>query len=270
MSDAETVGVVEEPCWCTKCGYSMQHQPMSHEPHYGLLIAKCPECATVRPVHAAAISRTLAKGLGFARVSWFFFWCFAWVIGCAFAWATLAFVIGTEVSRPLRLQLRDQFGWDAITPEKVPAALASALPAHGITHALTRSEMLTMVLAVAFAFVSTALGIIGVPMLKLRGAMVLTLLAMIGAAFGTAFAIAMEGDILTTNAESLSWRYVGVWVAVLTIAACGVCAFAGLWVMRPAARWFLMLTGDPVMQLRATRLWTMDGKKPPQGMTRQS
>lgn len=43
----ERVSVMYGDRLCTKCHYNLIGQPVIREPHYGMLIARCPECATV-------------------------------------------------------------------------------------------------------------------------------------------------------------------------------------------------------------------------------
>lgn len=61
------VGVVDQPVRCAGCNYDLRGVLLCREPHYGLLISRCPECSRVTPLDDAAKPAQRIAGLGVRR-----------------------------------------------------------------------------------------------------------------------------------------------------------------------------------------------------------
>lgn len=75
---------------CTRCGYSLVGQSVFREPHYDLLIVRCPECGTVAGVQEYPLLGAWAHRWGLvAAALWFLFILAAWAgaSGAIFAFA---------------------------------------------------------------------------------------------------------------------------------------------------------------------------------------
>ena len=46
-TERRTVSILVGDRLCTKCGYNLTGQPVLREPHYEMLIVRCPECGAV-------------------------------------------------------------------------------------------------------------------------------------------------------------------------------------------------------------------------------
>jgi len=104
---------------CVRCGYNLVHQPIIREPHYDLVIVRCPECATVADATVAALfGRWGARlGLGLAGV-WIVFVA-AIVFSAGFGYTGLG-IAATEIAAdPLRSDI--DFEWELHESAQVAA-----------------------------------------------------------------------------------------------------------------------------------------------------
>lgn len=58
------VGAIGADRPCTRCGYNLIGQSIQREPHYGLLIARCPECGTAAALQEYPLLGRWAQRLG--------------------------------------------------------------------------------------------------------------------------------------------------------------------------------------------------------------
>ncbi len=97
---------------CTKCGYNLTGQPVVREPHYGMLIVRCSECATVASVQEyPLLGRWAGRWAMLAAAMWF-------AASTVFLFATGSAIIGSAMavvetaSRPLALAIAEhQLVW---------------------------------------------------------------------------------------------------------------------------------------------------------------
>ena len=92
---------------CTKCGYNLTGQPVVREPHYGMLIVRCSECATVASVQEyPLLGRWAGRWAMLAAAMWF-------AASTVFLFATGGAIFGFSMaivetaSRPLALTIAE-------------------------------------------------------------------------------------------------------------------------------------------------------------------
>ncbi len=277
---------------CTKCGYNLTGQAVVREPHYGMLIVRCSECAMVASVQEyPLLGRWASRWAMLGAAMWF-------AASTVFLFATggAIFGFGTAIvesaSRPLALtiaehqlawlkeqdqdSLAQQLQWQLSAGPKLyttldpdwwatqdPAALLAE--AGGWTGALGRSALglwswLSVTLLAAGCFWAVLLA-----HLRRKWLLLFSLLP-VGIA-GLFAIVTYAGD--TTAA--------GGWVTVLSTAEqqlgpiyCGLSiAFAliplnlGLVFGRPFTRLLIRALLPPRLRSSLALLWTMDGLDPP-------
>lgn len=100
MSGEERVSQLAGDRLCTRCSYNLTGQPVLREPHYDMLIVRCPECAAVASVQEYPL-------LGKWAARWGLLLAAAWfvvLVGMLFATAGVvtgvAFVSSESAARP--------------------------------------------------------------------------------------------------------------------------------------------------------------------------
>ena len=121
----ERVSVLVGDRLCTKCGYNLTGQAVIREPHYGMLIVRCSECATVASVQEyPLLGRWAGRWAMLGAAMWF-------AASAVFVFATggAIFGFGTAIvesaSHPLALTIAEhQLAW---LKEQDPASLGLQL-----------------------------------------------------------------------------------------------------------------------------------------------
>jgi len=70
---------------CVKCGFNLTGQPVLREPHYQLLISRCPECGTAAPLQEYPLLGRWANRWAAALAACWLLLLLVWVIGIGFA-----------------------------------------------------------------------------------------------------------------------------------------------------------------------------------------
>lgn len=70
----ERIGVIRGDRLCQRCAYNLTGQPIFREAHYGLMIARCPECGEVAALqHQPVLANWLGRLHGLLLAVWFTF-----------------------------------------------------------------------------------------------------------------------------------------------------------------------------------------------------
>ena len=263
----EVVDVLDHAQWCSKCGYAMQGQPLVHEPHYGFIVAKCPECATVRPIEAMQMSRSQARGMAITRGSRILLGLFAWLVLST----GLNIFVASETAIECSRQYADRvagfiggnsyatFGEDVLQPKLD----ADWIQAGGLIRVVDWTEAGAFLLLFPSAFISGLIALACFPTLRLRGNSVLACTAVLLShlIFAGMVWADWQSGVLSP------YRYAIQRVAYPLSALALVAAFIPTWLtlicVRPVLRWFIGKLADPVLTARMTALWTIDGYPPP-------
>ncbi len=275
---------------CTRCGFNLHGQLIVREWRYGMLIARCPECAEVAAVQeypslgkwanrwAALLAAVwmlilLAGGIGVGAGT------FGFTMGATFAGSE---GLTRAISDAYMNHLRDAGPVDAQTAQAlqygyywqgIPAEWWAAQDAEGLlrSHGGLRGLVLPTSLMVwaPEMIVLFAMGCAGsVALLHMRrGRMALIGLApfALTAALGGVFLTGALGGAAgpTAGADSLALRMVAP-VLIPTGVVIGWASFtAGLMVGRPLARWAARAMLPPRQRHALGRLWIADGLESP-------
>jgi hypothetical protein len=107
-ADETRVSVLTGDRLCTKCGYNLVGQSVMRETHYGLLIVRCPECATVTGVQDYPTLGAWAHRWGILLAAlWFLVLVGAWAGSSAITYGFSA-VTAEETSRSYERYLDDR------------------------------------------------------------------------------------------------------------------------------------------------------------------
>lgn len=92
---------------CIKCHFNLSGQTIVREPHYGLLIVRCPECGSACPVQEYPVLGRWAGRLGALLAAGYFCFLLAFALACAGATAGISYAVTELLSSPLQ-----QFAYD--------------------------------------------------------------------------------------------------------------------------------------------------------------
>lgn len=277
----ERIDVLSGDRCCAGCGFNLYGQYIVREPHYGMLVVRCPECGL-----PAALQEypALARSAGRLRAALAGAFLLLVLGGLALTGAAMygmASVATAAVLRPYHqrtmqawtnwaktnLTQAQQTNWWANT--SVMEKWWNDLPPDrflrdfGGLGALNWSGLLMWWYAIA-ALVPIGM-VWGVIMPRLRGLRMGALL-LIPVAFGAALLLDDLGTLNRTWAwspEQFSSRQTGWPPALLTLAACWGFAMVGASVGRRVARAFLRLVLPERLLVVFSFLWLVDGRELP-------
>ena len=281
---------------CTKCGFTLFGQPITREPHYGLLIAWGPECGTVASVQEyPLVSRWVGRLVAVGATAWVLLVLGLFTLG---AWATMGVAYDVEVwvtepivdrvalahaewSAPAPAPTVDDLGTDVVGPgtpdepyvdrwavldESFVASPAFAQARKGAFPGLTPS------LSVALfwlGFTCFVLAVVWSVVLIHQGRLVRLLVC--AAQLGVACTMLVVMSLLTTR-NTASGGYTAMQAAyeaalvptlVLTAASAAFGYTVGTLSGRPLVRQLLRAALPPRLRVPFHALWRVDGKAPP-------
>ena len=80
----ERLGTILTDRVCTKCYFNLAGQPVVREKHYGLVVARCPECGTITAIQEYPhLTRWTRRFMAIVAMGWFVFLLFAMLISGA-------------------------------------------------------------------------------------------------------------------------------------------------------------------------------------------
>ncbi|MHC4949188.1 MAG: hypothetical protein ACYTG1_13185, partial [Planctomycetota bacterium] len=105
----ERVSVLVGDRLCIGCGYNLTGQPVLREPHYRLLIVRCPECATVAGLQEyPVLGRWANRWAALVAALWFVV-LLAFAFGSSASLFGMSIVSGEEACRPYRERLHEGY-----------------------------------------------------------------------------------------------------------------------------------------------------------------
>jgi hypothetical protein len=281
---------------CTHCGYNLTGQAVLREPHYQLLIVRCPECGAAASVQEyPLLGRWAGRWAAVVAAAWFLFLVLFWVGSAA---AIFGFSTGTAeiAAEEYRTFLQDRYNaWAKESPDPIvitvqPGAGAPVLPAPPLIRANEfadwwKTQDPAALLADAggwFAAVDWSAAFLWIPLGLLAfvfGCMWATILVARGRRallvwggaimfVACAFATIPMSDWL---AGEPSWYWTGARqqicprMMVLSLAFGAVTLVIGLMVGRSLVRGMIRLLLPPRMRSSLAGLWLADGLNPPDG-----
>lgn len=280
----ERIDVVSGDRCCAGCGFNLRNQTIIREPHYRMLIVRCPECGTPAAIQEyPTLSRMTTRLWHLLAAAWVGAIVAGMVITAAFAWGWAEVVQG-HILRPYRDAVSHawrqyenanvpagqrgmwwtnpsvvQQWWEGLPPDRFFADFGgwSALNWPGLVSALYAMPFLI------------PLGIIwSVVLPRLRG---VRLAAVVFVPMLIAGVFAFFYRLLTRRVAAFYYEpgelvntQVGGPVMAAAILTVGLGLIAGALVGRPIARAFLRLTLPPNLLAAFSFLWFLDGHPLPQ------
>ena len=278
---------------CIKCGYNLTGQPVLREPHYEMLIVRCPECGTVASTQEyPLLGRWAGRWAALAAALWFIV-----AFGLLMASAGILMGFGSEVTRIacepyarwlseqqlLWLQAQDpdslaqNMTWMLSQPPSPYWQLdqnwwAAQDPAQLLEAAGGWAEAVDFGALVDWVFLALAAVPMGcfwaVALLHFRKrALFIFGLVVVGVA-GT---FAVIGHFQDPGAQSWYWmtamaqaqRQIGTPITALTLAFALIPLSIGLALGRPIVRGLIRALLPPRLRSPLALLWTTHGLEPP-------
>ncbi len=116
---------------CTGCGFNLLGQPIVREGHYGLLIARCPECGAVAPLtEYPSISRWSRRIVGVVAALWLAA-LIAVTVGSGSALFGLTIVSSQEASQGFAHSLERAYSAEVAAQQAAGGSGAGSTPAPG-------------------------------------------------------------------------------------------------------------------------------------------
>jgi hypothetical protein len=270
---------------CAKCGFNLHGQTIIREPHYDMLIVRCPECGT-----AAALQEypTLTRMAWRLRMVLAAAWLGAMLLGMLFTGlilAALSEATATNVTQPYSNFANTEFTdwtqrnatsavnnntnnwwtgntqlqqwWDGYPPPKLFADFGgwSKLNWRG----------LFFWIYVAFAFIPIG-AVWSVVFARLRGVRLAAILCLIPAITALIYGITLAdwpSAFFVYSAHQLVEQQIAWLPTLMTVAVGGLCLIIGALIGRPIARAFLRFTLPARLLAAFSFLWIVDGKPLP-------
>jgi len=284
---------------CTRCGYNLIGQGVAREPHYDLLIVRCPECATVASVQEYPLLGRWAHRWGvILAVLWCIFLTamvpatagtiFGWSMACvdegvrdysshlrqlerdgtappaAASPATVAPIITTPGSRTVIIQNSMwSTGFSQWWSTQDPDALLAA--AGGWRRAVDWEALWTWIPATIFAFVFGWFWSIALLHLRRRWLVVPAAVVVIVLALFMSGILGVWLMVEPTSAWDASGKQLGSGLLTLTAGYSLLPLALGLFAGRPLTRLIVRGLLTPRLRGSLALLWTAEGLTPPLG-----
>jgi len=261
---------------CIHCAYNLIGQPIMREPHYNLLIVRCPECGKVTttqeyPVLGTWAGRigTVFAGLWMVIIIALFGLTSLMIFGLAFGTTDLA----VEGYRDVLSDQHNQ--WQAANPGRATGMTAfeswytsqdraQLLADAGGVFGSLNMEFLPALLATVLLV--PIVGAMWSVIFVARRAGTLISFAIVVWLLALAFASISIIDVRTTDplwAYRAAWQEVGVFLLPVFITVALPCLLLGLAFGRALARWMVKVMLPPRMWGRMAWLWTTCDLDPP-------
>lgn len=280
--EAARVSVLVGDRLCTGCGYNLTGQPIVREPHYQLLVVRCPECGVVASVQDyPTLGRWAGRWAAVLAALWFI-----GLTGIAIGTSAAIFGLslgasesaareyrdtlddlymewlqelhpGVDVSSRWNFETFDQW-WQTIQPSQILA------DAGGFFRAADWFAMVLWILLFLFAMAIGTFWSTALLHLRRRGRLIFGLLMIAVPA-----ALATAGNWSEIAGTDIDWAAEGAWHQVglpfmglsLVVALLGL--WAGLLIGRRIIRSLIRLLLPPRLRGPLALLWTADGLAPP-------
>lgn len=276
-STEQRIGVLAGDRCCAGCGFNLFGQIILREPHYGLLMVRCPECGVPAAMQEYP---TLTRVAGRLRALLAAAWIVAVLGGLAITGAIVygfADMTSSSVLSPYTATANS--AWSTWSRANQTTAQQAAwwgnyqametwwmqLPPSALFKEFGGWSKLNWLGLLKWVFAAAALVPIGVvwsvALPRLRGVRMAGVLMapVVFAAALVADDMISTGSLWFTSLETLIRRQVGWPSAALTLAFGGVCLMVGAMVGRPIARALLRLVLPARLLATFSFLWIVDG-----------
>ena len=273
---------------CAGCGFNLYGQTVSREPHYGLAIARCPECGTVAslqqyPVMTHWVNRFRAiiagiyllfllgvfgmcvfavSGFGMASIELASDGLADYIGGSYRAWEQAQAVSTQDLSSVNQITGYVNGRWTVMSDAYVEQQLATDIEAYGPLLSGANKEF--VVLMVPAVFVCFAFGIFwSVTLLgssRRRALIVPAVICVIG--FAILFSIKEDLGSIVQAGDVARAEYMPL-ISVLVLSIMFAAMAAGIWLGRHIARGVVVFALPPRNRVPLGVLWTRDGLRPP-------
>lgn len=280
---------------CIKCGYNLTGQPVLREPHYDMLIARCPECATVASLQEyPVLGRWVGRWAALLAALWLGFILALTLVTSLIIWGFCEAVVD-KASLPhaewLATRQMDDFKQAEAQGTLSQTALwivANPPSPHTMIDATWLSQQdVEVLLAEAGGWTAAAdfsalgnwiwIGLATVPMGCVWAVVLLhprrrwlLLLCLVPVVLGGVF---YTMSYLSTPARSAGWGYIdaatvvqrqiGMPLAIMTLAFVVVPLSVGLLIGRSVVRGLVRALLPPRLRSSLALLWTADNLDPP-------
>ncbi|MFO0875109.1 MAG: hypothetical protein U0575_14210 [Phycisphaerales bacterium] len=295
FADAPRVSTIAADRLCVACGHNLIGQPVVREPHYGLIVARCPECGEVAALQEYPLLGRWGNRLGLMLAAICMAIGIALVVASSLALTSMTMGVGGAFATGLTRQVeQDLQRWAASALPATPWWQARAAPeaqqwwdeqggldgfvtAHGGWFRC--GNRMALLLWIPCAAAATSIGVVwSVLLLGVRRQRLWAIgLVLIGlAATFEILVISADLDLFSASGARgwfdeayrsammrLDWPVRGVTLALLAVALA-----VGFAVGRPLARAATCLLLPPRFRGVLSILWTADGKPPPRAADR--
>lgn len=262
---------------CPACEYQLAGCPIVREPHYGLLILRCPECGHVStPVPSHLADRMLAKARRTACFWWLLF--VAVILAPAAALAGLSQSTGFAVSRPYAIaiattyRVRAEGTWSYQDPSVfclIPGDFAATVDgaffdrAGGWVGGLDWPALTDLLFAPLICLPAAVLWALLLPHLRRGSLLLLGGAAMaLGGVGLTVYYLVPTGPGSSEYAYRLAELRCGYLIGAFSYAICAGVFVASLWAARPLTR-ALSNLAPAAVRVSLRLLWVRDGLEVP-------
>lgn len=278
-----TVSIVAADRMCTGCGHNLYGQIVLREPHYGLLIARCPECGAAAAMQEYPLLGRWANRIGMVLAALCVVLAVAAAVLSAIALGAISYAIGEESgSRLTDLVEADFARWTTAnlpgkshwqvrsTPEGLKwwtdqGGLDGFVAAHGGWSAMINWSAALLWIPSALAALGIgvfwSIAMLGLPRRKLwRIACVVLVLAAAVVGFIALMHVDFMGVYEWMNHVYAARRVrIALVMAALTLLVLAPFLVVGLWIGRPIARCAVRIFLPPRFRGVLSILWTSDG-----------
>lgn len=273
---------------CAKCQFNLSGQVVVREPHYGMLIARCPECGTPAALQEYPFLGKWATRAGYALAVWWLLVMAGLLLGTAGIGAMMSEELARDLARPYSEHVQSAYNSFVAAQgppnpgQSWPMANQQAVTWWGGQNAARLFDVAggwsgaISWRALWFAwYMVLAMGCCGVafsvaaPHARWRGRVVLTLLV---AGLGAAF-LMLEVQTSARYAYFAgpfwsAWHHLVVPLGGLSLGIAAACFFGGMVAGRPVARRVAVLLLPPRLRGPLGFLWRADGKGMPRTVGR--
>jgi len=275
---------------CIRCAYNLVGQPILREPHYDMLIVRCPECATVASVQEYPLLGPWAgRWAAVAAGLWLLFLMAFWIGTGAMIFGFSVGVGEWSADKLSQVFYHDYAAWEQT--QRATVALNTATRPVGVLAAqpstayqvwwegldlqpfinskggwLTLIDWEALLLWIPLGLLSFVCGCVWAVMLLANKTRARLLWGVCIMAVAVAFSIIPLVDWLADGSNSygnISRQILGPIFMGLSLAFGGMCLLIGLVVGRTAIRWLLVLLLPPRLRSPLAMFWLADGLQPP-------
>ncbi|HRQ73949.1 MAG TPA: hypothetical protein PLU35_13065, partial [Phycisphaerales bacterium] len=136
-AEAQRVAMLTGDRLCAACGFNLHGQTIVREPHYGMLIVRCPECSGVAALQEyPALGRWAGRWAGAMAALWLLLLLGLWAASAGIISGT-SFAVSEAFTRPAALRIAEAFvQWasaDHVEAQQL-AARAAWAPGQMVSH----------------------------------------------------------------------------------------------------------------------------------------